>query len=122
MPPHIYHIIHIVGLTILFAGFGGLLSRDESARKTAMKLHGIGLLIMLIAAFGFIASTNKGTPGAFSYSSPFVMVKGVIFLLMGALPVFAKKKVLSPIAVILIAVLLAGIADYIGLVKPLAIH
>ena len=121
MNPPIYHIIHIIGLTILFAGFGGMLGSDPATRRRAMMFHGIGLMVMLFAAFGFLASYNRGAPGAYSYSSPFVMAKGAIWLVMAVLPMLAKKNILSPTVMVLVAVVLAGCAEYIGLLKPLAI-
>lgn len=113
MSPVFYHILHLVGLIVLFVGFGGLLSGDASARRSAMKFHGIGLIILLVAGFGLIAKLKL------SYSAPFVIAKLVIFLLLGALPVLAKRKVLPAGGVVLLAVVLGGCAAYLGYTKAL---
>ena len=113
MSPVVYHLIHIVGLILLFVGFGGLLSGDGKARPRAMMFHGIGLVILFVAGFGLIAKLK------IPFSTPFVIAKFVIFLLMGALPVLIKRKVLSTGAVVSIAVVLGFCAAYLGYTKAL---
>lgn len=113
MSPVVYHLIHIVGLILLFVGFGGLLSGDEKARRSAMKFHGIGLLILLVAGFGLLAKLK------FSYTAPFVIAKLVIFLLLGALPVLIKRKVMPAGTIVFIAVVLGFCAAYLGYLKAL---
>ena len=111
MPPHIYHILHLVGAIFLFVGFGGLLSANGNTR-TAMKFHGIGLLILLVAGFGMIAKLKL------SYTALWVLAKMVIWLALGALPVLAKRRALQPGVVVLIAIALGGAAAYLGYLKP----
>jgi hypothetical protein len=111
MSPAFYHIAHLVGLMFLFLGFGALIGGQS--RKAAMQFHGIGLVIMLIAGFGLIAKLGL------SYSAPWVLVKLGIWLALGALPVLAKKGVLSVRAVAVIAVVLAGFAAASGYLKTL---
>lgn len=110
MSPAFYHIAHLVGLILLFVGFGGMAGGYS---KGAMKFHGLGLLILLVAGFGLIAKLQL------SYTAPFVIAKLVIFLVLGALPVLLKRRVLGSGAVIGIAVLLGGCAAYLGYVKAL---
>lgn len=102
-----YHIAHLVGLILLFAGFGAL----ASGNRKGMMYHGIGLLILLVAGFGLIAKLGL------SYTSPFIIAKGVLFLILGFLPVLAKKKTLSATAVLWIAIVLGGLAAYVGYLK-----
>ena len=111
MPPHIYHILHLVGVIFVFVGIGGLLSPNGNTR-TGMKYHGIGLLIILIAGFGLIAKLNL------SYTAPWVIGKMIIWLALGGLPVLAKKRALQPGVIVLIAVALGGVAAYLGYLKP----
>lgn len=110
MSPAFYHVAHLVGLILLFVGFGGMAGGYS---KSAMKLHGIGLLILLVAGFGLIAKLQL------SYKAPFIIAKFVIFLLLGALPVLLKRKVLSGCVVLSIAVVLGTCAAYLGYVKAL---
>ena len=110
MSPVFYHIAHLVGLMFLFIGFGGLASGYS---KGAMKFHGIGLVILLVAGFGLIAKLQL------SYTAPFVIAKIVIFLVLGALPSLQKRGKLSGGAVIGVAAVLGALAAYLGYTKAL---
>ena len=111
MSPVFYQILHILGILLVFAGIGGLLSGGESYR-TAMKLHGIGLLVVLIAGFGLIAKLN------YQYTWAWVIGKLVIFLLLGMLPMLVKRRVLQPGVLVLLGVILGGIAAGLVYLKP----
>jgi hypothetical protein len=117
-----YHFLHVLGLIIMIAGFGTLASGDDKTRRLGGMLHGIGWLILGIAAFGFIAKFNKTTTAPISYTSVYVIVKAVIWLALGALPVLGKKGVLPRPTVLVIAILLGATAAYIGYFKPLAMQ
>jgi len=116
MSPAFYHVAHIVGVMFVFAGFGALLSAGEK-RGGAMALHGIGLLILLVAGFGMIAKNHPAAPTVYSYTAPWVITKAVIWLVLGALPVLAKKRVLPGGAVVAIALILGATAAYLGYFK-----
>jgi hypothetical protein len=118
MTTTLYLFLHVVGIITLFAGFGSLLSGDEKLRRTGGMLHGIGLLIILIAAFGFIARGRKEGV-MISYTSTYVIVKSLIWLALGFLPVLAKRKIMSPKAVLFLAILLGICAAYIGELRAL---
>jgi hypothetical protein len=119
MTTSLYLFLHVVGLIVLFAGFGSLASEDERTRKTGGMLHGIGLLIILIAAFGFIARARKEGV-MISYGSVYVIVKGLIWLVLGFLPVLAKRRVMSRKAVLFLAIALGICAAYIGELRALS--
>jgi hypothetical protein len=102
-----YHYLHLIGLIIMFIGFGSLLSAD--GYKTGMKWHGIGLLISLISGFGMLA--KLGIMGAMP---PWVWVKISLWLVLGFLPVLVKKRVLAAPIVVLLAVLIGAVLAYIG--------
>jgi len=101
-----YHVLHIAGLITLFIGFGAMLGSDS---KTAMKWHGIGLLIMILAGFGMLAKL-----GLMASLPTWVWIKMGVWLALGALPVLAKRQVLPKGVVVLIAVLLAVTAASLG--------
>ncbi len=111
MPPYIYHILHLVGVIFLFVGIGSLLTNNGSARP-GMKFHGIGLLLLLVAGFGNMAKMQL------SYSSPWVIAKIVIWVVLALLPVLARKRALQPGVIVLIAIVLGGVAAYLGYLKP----
>lgn len=108
MSPVFYHILHVVGVIVLFIGIGSMLGGN---RRIGGMLHGIGLIILLIAGFGLIAKLKL------PYTSPFIIGKAVIWLALGALPAFAKK--MPGTALILLAVALGALAAYMGYTKAL---
>jgi hypothetical protein len=118
MTTPLYLFLHVAGMIVLFAGFGSLLGGDEKMRKTGGMLHGVGLLIILIAAFGFIARARKENV-MISYGSAFVIVKSLIWLVLGFLPVLAKRNVMSRKAVLFLAIALGICAAYIGELRAL---
>jgi hypothetical protein len=98
-------------MIMLLIGIGGMLGGDARARRTAAMFHGIGLVILLVAGFGLIAKLKL------PYTSPFIIAKAVIWLLLGGIPAFGKR--MSVGAAMLIAVVLAGCAAYLGYLKAL---
>lgn len=111
-----YDFLHVVGVMFLFAGFGALLSAENRSR--AMMLHGIGLVILLVAGFGILAKNHPAAPAVYSYTAPWVLAKLVIWLILGALPVLAKKRVLPVGGVITLAIVLGSAAAYLCFFKP----
>lgn len=111
MSPQVYHIIHLVGVLCLFVGIGSFLTSSGTDRP-GMKFHGIGLLLLLVAGFGMVAKMKL------SYSSPWVIAKIVIWLLLGVLPVLAKRRVLNPGVIVTLAIVLGSVAAYLGYFKP----
>ena len=110
MSPAFYHIAHLLGIMFVFAGFGGLVG--EGNRGKAMMNHGIGLLILLVSGFGLIQKMGL------SYTAHWVIGMFVIWLILSFLPVLAKRRVLSPCIVVTIALVLGGVAAWLGYLKP----
>lgn len=106
-----YHYLHLIGLILVFVGIGGLLS-SEGAKK-AMKWHGIGLLISLVSGFGMLAKM-----GIMGSMPKWVWAKIVLWLVLGFLPVLAKRRVLAAPAVVLLAVIVGAALGYLGYFKP----
>lgn len=100
-----YHVLHIVGLILLFVGLGGL---ANGYSKGIMKFHGIGLVLLLVAGFGMVAKLKL------SYTSPFILSKVVIFLALGFLPSLVKRNKLSGGAAVILSVVLGAVAAYIA--------
>jgi formate hydrogenlyase subunit 3/multisubunit Na+/H+ antiporter MnhD subunit len=111
MSPVFYHILHLIGFMLLFLGFGASIHGNE--KRIAMQLHGIGLVIMLVAGFGLLAKLGLG------YTSGWIIAKIVIWLILGGLPVLRSKGILSPRAVMMVAVVLGGLAASMGYLKQL---
>lgn len=106
-----YHFIHLIGLVFVFIGFGGLLSQD-GARK-AMMWHGIGLVISFVSGFGMLE--KMGIMGSMPV---WVWIKIALWLVLGFLPVLAKRRVLPAKTVVLIAAVVGAALAYLGYFKP----
>ena len=92
MDPNFYQVLHIVGISMVFLGYGALLARSMAApenvsvRKLGSITSGIGLLLILVAGFGLISKLGH------SYTETWILVKFVIWLLLGGLIVLINRK------------------------------
>ncbi|MGB0409619.1 MAG: hypothetical protein ACPG3X_04995 [Opitutales bacterium] len=92
MPPYIYHILHLTGIIMLFLGYGALLGRsmlgsdDAGLKKLASITSGIGLLFMFIAGFALISKMG------YSFTTPWILVKLVIWFALGGLIAVINRK------------------------------
>lgn len=115
MPVQLYSILHLVGAMCLFLGLGAALLPDTEGtapfRRKALVFHGLGLFLLLVAGFGLLAKLKLGFPG-------WIVVKLVLWLLFGALPVLAKRGVLKPVPAWTVAILCGIVAAWLGTMKP----
>ena len=111
MPIAIYHVAHIIGLIFVFIGFGALLSPDSA--RGAMKWHGTGLLISLISGFGLLAKLQ-----IFASMPAWVWIKIALWLILGFLPVLARRRFVSAHLVVIFAIIVAGTMGCLGYLKP----
>ena len=92
MDPSFYQVLHIVGISMVFLGYGALLARSMAApenvsiRKLGSTTSGIGLLLILIAGFGLIPKLGH------SYTETWILVKLIIWLILGGLIVLINRK------------------------------
>lgn len=92
MDSNIYQVLHIIGISMVFLGYGALLARSMAApgnvsvRKLGSMTSGIGLLLILVAGFGLISKMG------YSFTSPWLIVKMVIWLALGGLVVLINRK------------------------------
>ncbi len=105
-----YKIIHLIGISVLGLGVGGMMAGGANRKPFAI-CQGVGLLVMLVSGFGLLAKLKLGYP-------PFAIVKTVLWLVIGMLPLLFRKLKL-PIGVsIIISLTLVGIMAWLGVVKP----
>lgn len=116
----IYKIIHILGLSLLLLGLSGViyafaLSSNVPAKLKSMTFifHGVGLFLMLLGGFGMLARLGlvNGLP-------MWIYAKLAIWLIFGGMVALGKRKVLSPVALVLISTTLVGLASYLAIYKP----
>ena len=92
MDPNFYQVLHIVGISMVFLGYGALLARSMAApenvsvRKLGSITSGIGLLLVLVAGFGLVAKLG------YNYAETWILVKFTIWLLLGGLIVLINRK------------------------------
>lgn len=106
-----YHIAHLLGLIAVFVGFGCLLGDVRS--RSAMKWHGMGLLISLISGFGMLAKLQ-----IFAAMPTWVWIKIALWLVLGFLPVLARRGRLSASAVTALAAVIGLVLGSFGYLKP----
>ena len=102
-------ILHLAGVFALFASLGATLL-GGSTQKSASILHGISLVIILLAGFAILKK-----PPIDQY---WWMAKLGIWLFIGVAPVLAKKKILCPCVVFILTLVAAIVAAYLGIYKP----
>jgi hypothetical protein len=88
----IYHTLHLIGLLMLFLGYGALLGRamigsgDTQVRKLGSITSGIGLLLMIVAGFGLMAKLYNN-----SFES-WMIAKLAIWIVLGGLIALINRK------------------------------
>lgn len=122
IPYHVYKVIHLVGIFTILLALGGVAlhvinggTRLYQARRWAATFHGVGLLLALIGGFGLLARLGI-------HSWPlWVILKLVVWLALGALPVFfyrSSGKPSSSKGLWLTTLVLAGLAAGLAIYKP----
>ena len=117
MPYEIYKLLHVVGLLLLFLGMGGQLFGAHSERGLVPKgpaiLHGVGLLVMLVAGFGMMARLGIAWPWP-----SWLIAKLGVWLSIGVLPVLVRRQILPLGQAWLVAAGLGGLAAWLAISKP----
>ncbi len=114
-----YNTLHIVGAILVFMALGaavlhaanGGTRENNQSRKLIAALHGVGLLVILVAGFGMLAKIggmNNGLPG-------WLHPKLLVWLLLGAAPVLIARKPGTAKAMWLVIPLLGAVAVYFGI-------
>jgi hypothetical protein len=119
MPYEIYKVLHILGITLVFMALGGaaLHAGNGGTRETnpgrgiVASVHGVGMLVILVAGFGMLAKIGGGLPG-------WIHPKLLIWLLLGAAPVLIARKPGSARFMWIVLPLLAAVAAYLGINHP----
>lgn len=115
MDPQTYRLLHIVGLFAVFLGLGGslaLVDAGKSAgRAIALALHGLGLIVVLVAGFGLQAKLLDGFP-------MWLITKIALWLVIGALPFLVRKRYVPPVVGWIVALAAGATAAWLVLERP----
>jgi len=93
MDSNIYQVLHIIGIAMVFLGYGALLARSMAApdnvsvRKLGSITSGIGLVLILVAGFALISKNPS-----INFTDAWIIVKFVIWLALGGLIVLINRK------------------------------
>ena len=118
MPLAAYKVLHLLGVALLFSGLGGLCllsiagSDSARARKLAGILHGIALVIVLVAGFGLLAKLGFGTAIPL-----WIWLKIVIWLVLAAIIVVIRRLPRYATALLFLLPLLGAVAAYLAIYK-----
>ena len=119
-----FKVLHVVGVLLAFTGVAGIAAGAAGGRpksenpvyKLLAALHGVGLLIVVLAGLGMLVQLMR-TP---SMPSPaWTATKLVLWLLLGALAVLPYRR--PQLARLVLAVclpLLAVAAAVVAILKP----
>lgn len=92
MSYQVYQILHILGILMVFLGYGALLGRalaesdNPRLKKMGSITSGIGLVLILVAGFGLIAKLGHG------YGELWIWIKLAVWLALGGLIVAINRK------------------------------
>jgi hypothetical protein len=109
MNPLYLHTLHIAGVIALFTSLGAILL-GGSGKKSASILHGISLVIILLAGFAWLKKPPMG--------QYYWMIKLGLWLFIGMAPALAKRKVLPNSIVLILCLTAAVTAAWLGYRKP----
>ena len=118
-----YKVLHLIGVVAVFAALGGVAvhagnggSRPENTlRRVISALHGLGLIVILIAGFGMIARLDlfRGGLPAWVYG------KLAVWLAAGALLAIPYRRPAAARGILMIGLpLLGAIAAWLAIYKP----
>lgn len=111
-----YKVLHILGIMFVFIGLGGLLrSGTAEGRKLAVMLHGIGLVVILVAGFGALARIGMSNPAIWP---AWLWIKAVIWLVLGAAPAIIKRAPGMAGLLWVALPILGAVAAYLALNNP----
>ncbi len=121
MPYEVYKVLHILGVMLLFVALGGAAmhginggtKEDNAGRGLVAASHGSALVIILVAGFGLLAKLGMAS------SMPlWVILKLVIWLLMGGVLVILNKQPKAAKALWFALPVLGALAAYLAVTKP----
>lgn len=113
MTPEIYRVIHVTCALLLYLSLGAVVfgPKDSKPPKFAMAMHGVALLLMVVAGVG--AWHKAGLEW-----QHWLTAKIGCWLFVGALPVLVRKGMVPRFLGLLLALAAGGAAAWLAITKP----
>ncbi len=113
MDPFLFKTLHIAGALGVFTAIGAILAGScDKCKKMASILHGVSLLLLLLVGLHMLFSLQLVKTGGWWHA------KIVLWLVLGAAPALAKRKVMPAPALLGLCLATGIAAAYLGLAKP----
>jgi hypothetical protein len=119
----VYKVLHLLGVVCVFAALGGVAvhaanggqRQGNTLRRVVSALHGLGLLVILIAGFGLLARLELVAGGL----PMWVYGKLALWLVAGALLVIPYRRPAAARGTLMFGLpLLGAIAAWLAIYKP----
>ena len=111
MSPEIYRVIHVTCALLLFLSLGAVVfgPKDSKPPKVVMMLHGVALLLMVVAGVGVWHKDDSVEWGNYLWA------KVGCWLVVAALPVLIRNGTVPRFLGLLLALAAGGAAVWLGL-------
>ncbi len=103
--------LHVAAALGVFTALGAICLADKPG-KGATILHGISLVLLLLVGLHLLVSQELLKSGGWWH------VKILLWLVLGAAPALARRKLLPPAALLGILLALGALSAFLGLAKP----
>lgn len=119
MSLEIYKALHVAGLAMIMLAFGAMLILPKEAPRprSTMIMHGIGVLVMIVAGFGMMARSDPPITAPDNWSA-WLILKMVIWLGIAALPTLIRAGTVPRKLAWIVIVALAALAAWLAAAKP----
>jgi len=119
-----YVVLHVAGVVLLFSALGaaafaniqGIVASDNKARKQIAAMHGVAMLLLLVAGFGLMARTGISHGAMWPV---WLLGKFAIWLFMGAVIMILTRVPGSGKALLIVLPLVGVLSVYLAKYKPL---
>jgi hypothetical protein len=115
MNPLLFKALHVAAALGVFTALGAIAAGTcERFKKSAAIIHGVSMLLLLLIGLHLLFSQKLAGTGGWWHA------KIALWLVLGAAPALAKRKVLPAPALVGICLAVGAVAAYLGIAKGAA--
>lgn len=121
----VYKVLHLLGILAVFTALGAVAmlalrsgsdaDDDRPVRKVLMMVHGVGLLVVVVAGFGLMARKGMAQPAAWP---TWIYGKIAIWLALGAAVGFIRRAGGRALWWVVVLPLLGTLAAWLAIMQP----